>query len=409
LVGHLHRHWLQIPVFAGSVMFLSMLTKNIGALAIMMPLATSTARKAGVPVSRLLMPMSFAALLGGLVTLVGTSPNIIVSGMRETLLGQPYAFFDFAPVGLGICAAGYLFLILSQFVIRIDRTSPSRVDEALENARYVTELIIPDDSTWIGKPFSELDALSTDAVDIVSIVDAPETGRPAADYALKGGDHVIAEGEEAALEKFAASAKLALAGERHRANGEAGDDVRVIEAVIAQDSALVDRTPAQARLHERFGLSLLAVSREGAHFKKELRAISLRAGDVVIFKADEGAIAEAFADLRILPLSERSLALGVKRFGYAPLVALGLAVVVIALGWLPTHVALVSAAVLILLLRVMSMDEAYRAIDGSLLVLLAALIPISAAIEKTGGGPRSSPHRWPICLDRCRLIWLLPF
>jgi di/tricarboxylate transporter len=362
-----------------------MVTKNIGALAIMMPLATETARRSGTPASRVLMSMSFASLLGGLVTLVGTSPNLIVSGVRQSLVGQPYQFFDFAPVGLGICAAGFIFLCLAQFFIRVDRDPPPCVEEALEAARFVTEFTIPPDSDWVGKTFADLDALSTEAVDVVRIIGAPKNTRPAADYVLRAGDNVIAEGEEAALEKFAAAAKLALAGERHRTQSEAPDEVKVIEGVIAQDSNLVGQTPAQARLHKRYGLSLLAVSREGARLSQELRAIQLRAGDVVIFKADEGAIGEAFGDLRILPLSERSLALGMKRFGFAPLLALGAAVVVIALGWAPPHVALAAAAVLVLLLRVMSMTEAYRAIDGSLLVLLAALIPISEAIERTGG------------------------
>lgn len=376
---------LQIPVFAGAVMLLSMVTKNIGALAIMMPMAMQTARKTGTPVSRLLMPMSFASLLGGLVTLVGTSPNLIVSGVRQSILGQPYQFFDFAPVGLGICVAGFAFLFLSQFVFRIDRTPPPSVEEALESVRFVTELSIPDDSEWIGKPFAELDALGTPEVDVVSIVGAPKKGKPAAGYKLQGGDHVICEGEEAALEKFAATAALGLVGERHRAEDEAADEVKVIEGVIAQQSKLVGKTPAGARIHEQYGVSLLAVSREGANLNTELRATSLKAGDVVIFKAGEGAIAEAFADLHVLPLSERSLALGVKRFGFAPLTALAAAVFAIGMGWAPPHVALAAAAVLVLLLRVMSMAEAYQSVDGPLLVLLAALIPISEAIDKTGG------------------------
>ncbi|MEY4706557.1 MAG: hypothetical protein RJB58_280 [Pseudomonadota bacterium] len=385
VISHLSHRSLQIPVFAGVVMLLSMLTKNIGALAIMMPLAIQTGRKTGVPVSRLLMPMAFASLLGGLVTLVGTSPNLIVSGVRQSILGEPYQFFDFAPVGLVICAAGFVFLFLAQFVLRIDRTAPPSVEEALESVRFVTEFSIPGDSEWVGKPFSELDALGTPDVDVVSIVGAPQKGKPAADYLLRADDHVICEGEEAALEKFAAIAKLALAGERHRAEDEAGDEVKVIEGVIAQDSSLVGRTPAQARIHRRYGLSLLAVSREGARLTKELRATTLQAGDVVIFKAGEGEIAEAFADLHVLPLTERSIALGVKRFGYAPLLALGAAVAAIGMGWAPTHVALAAAAVLVLLLRVMSMTEAYRSIDGPLLVLLAALSPLSAAIASTGG------------------------
>lgn len=385
VLGHLSHPRLQIPVFSGAVMLLSMVTKNIGALAIMMPMAIQTARKTQTPVSRLLMPMAFASLLGGLVTLVGTSPNLIVSGVRQSILGEPYQLFDFAPVGLGVCAAGFVFLFLSQFIFRIDRKPPATVEEAMESVRFVTELSIPGDSEWIGKPFAELDALGTPEVDVVAIVGAPKKGKPAADYKLRAGDHVICEGEESALEKFSATAKLGLVGERHRAEGEASDEVRVIEGVIAQDSSLVGKTPARARVFERYGVSLLAVSREGAHLTQELRAIALRPGDVVIFKADDGAIAEAFADLHVLPLSERSLTLGVKRFGFAPLAALAAAVLAIGLGWAPTHVALAAAAVVVLMLRVMSMPEAYRAVDGPLLVLLAALIPISEAIEKTGG------------------------
>lgn len=383
-LGRLADPKLQIPAFAGAVMLLSMMTKNIGALAIVMPVAIQTAKKTGTPVSRLLMPMSFASLLGGMVTLVGTSPNVIVSSVRETMVGAPYQLFDFAPVGLGVCVAGFAFLVISQFFVKIDRTPPKQVDEALETARYTTELSIPEGSEWIGKPFSQLDALSTDAVDILSIVGASK-GKPIADRVLAEGDHVIVEGEQAELEKFAASAKLAVTGERHREENEPASEVKVTEGVIGQDSSLARRSVAQARLFERYGLSLLAVSREGVHLATELRSIRLRPGDVVIFKAGEGDIGEAFADLRILPLSERKMALGVKRFGYAPLLFLLAAIAAIAMGWLPIHVAFAAAAVGVLMLRVMSMSEAYRAIDGSLLILLAALIPLSESIEKTGG------------------------
>ncbi len=386
VLGRLANPNLQIPAFAGAVMLLSMMTKNIGALAIVMPVAIQTAKKAGTPVSRLLMPMAFGSLLGGLVTLVGTSPNVIVSSVREKILGEPYQLFDFAPVGLGICAAGFAFLVLAQFFIKIDRTPPKQIDEALETARYTTELSIPVDSDWIGKPFSELDALSTDDVDILSIVGAGKgKGKPLSERLLVEGDHIIVEGEQAELEKFAATAKLVLTGERHREEAEAADEVTVTEGVIGQDSPLTRRSVAQARLFERFGLSLLAVRREGAHLATELRSIRLRPGDVVIFKAGQGNIGEAFSVLRILPLSERKIALGVKRFGFAPLILLLAAIISIAMGWLPIHVAFSAAAVGVLMLRVMSMSEAYRAVDGPLLVLLAALIPLSESIEKTGG------------------------
>ena len=385
VLGWLTHPHVQIPAFAGAVMILSMITKNIGALAIMMPIAIQNARKTGTPVSQLLMPMSFASLLGGLVTLVGTSPNVIVSSVRESILGEPYALFDFAPVGLGVCAAGFAFLAIAPFFIRIDRTSPTSVAESLETARYVTEMSIPEDSEWIGKPFSELDALSTEETDVVSVVTEKKSGKPSPDRLLVAGDHVIVEGEQAALEKFAAAAKLNLTGDRHREDNESADEVRVVEGVIAGDSSLAGRSVSQSRLHERYGLSLLAVSREGSRLATELRSIRLRGGDVVIFKADEGNIGIAFAELRVLPLSERAIALGVKRFGFAPLVLLAAAVLAIGMGWLPIHVAFAAAAVGVLVLRVMNMSEAYRAIDGSLLVLLACLIPVSEAIASTGG------------------------
>lgn len=384
VLGRLADPAFQVPAFAGAVMFLSMVTKNIGALAIIMPVAIQTARKSGTRVSRLLMPMSFASLLGGLVTLVGTSPNVIVSSVRESMLGEPYKLFDFAYVGLGVCAAGFVFLVIAQFFVKIDRDPPVQVDAALEAARYTTELSVPEDSEWIGKPFSELDALSTDDVDIVSVVGVGKK-KPLADRLLAAGDHIIAEGEQAELEKFAASAKLSLTGERHREQNEAADEVKVIEGVIAQDSRLAGQTIARSRLYEQYGLSLLAVSRGGGKINSELRSIRLRPGDVVIFKADGGDLGEAFTDLHILPLSERQMALGVKRFGYAPVVLLLAAIVAIATGWLQIHVAFAAAAVGVLMLRVMSMAEAYRAIDGSLLVLLAALIPLSESIGTTGG------------------------
>jgi di/tricarboxylate transporter len=385
VLGLLTNLRLQIPAFSGVVMVLSMITKNIGALAIMMPLAIQTARRTATPPSRLLMPMSFASLLGGLVTLVGTSPNVIVSGVRESLLGAPYALFDFAAVGLGVCLAGFAFLAVAPLFIRIERPPPVSIAAALEDAKYVTELSIPEGSKWIGKPFSELDALSTEATDILSVVADARSGSPDPDRPLQMNDRILVEGEQAELEKFAATASLILTGERHRGEAEKADEVRVIEGVIRQDSSLVGRSVSQNRLHERYGLSLLAVSREGSRIVSELRGVRLRGGDVVIFKADEGDAAEAFAELRVLPLSQRTILLGVKRFGFAPIALLVVALIAIALGSVPIPVGFATAAVGVLLLRGMSMTEAYNSIDVSLLVLLACLLPISESIDRTGG------------------------
>ncbi|WP_395646660.1 SLC13 family permease [Terricaulis sp.] len=382
ILASLHSPSLQIPAFTAVTMVLSMVTKNIGALAIVMPVAMQHARKTNVAVSRLLMPMAFASLLGGLVTLVGTSPNVIVSSVRQSLLGEPFHMFDFTPVGLGVCAAGFIFLAIAPHFIRIERQPAPGVDAALAETRYVTEFELGEECA---ETVGELIEAGKNEARVVAVV--TKSGRAPANKAtkLRAGDHIIVEGEEDALERLAAACKLKLVGERHRDDAEPGDEIRTVEGVLRQESPLVGQSVAQARLHDRYGLSLLAVAREGRRTSQELRAMKLRAGDVLILKSEEERIGETLADLQILPLSEREVALGQKRFGYFPVLALAAAVIAVGLGWAPIVLAFSAAAIAVLLLRVMSMSEAYRAVEGPMLVLLAALIPISESISRTGG------------------------
>lgn len=375
---------LVITAFTGAVMALSMITKNIGALAIVMPVAMRHAQTTGTPVSRLLMPMAFASLLGGLVTLVGTSPNVIVSSVRNSVVGEPFQMFDFAPVGLGVCVVGFIFLAIAPHFIRIDRTPAPGVDAALEGTRYVTEFELADDSPCIDHAISDLDGLAKDGIKVQTIVNAKGRTKATADTILRKGDHLIAEGDQEALDRMAAKYKLTLVGERHRDDGETAEDAVLVEAVVRQESSLVGRTVAQARLHQNYGLSLIALSRRGRRIAQELRSMKIASGDVLILKAEEGKVGDAFTELDLLPLTERDVALGAKRFGYAPVLALAGAIVAVAFG-APLPLAFLTAAIAVLLLRTMSMSEAYRAIEGPLLVLLAALIPISQSISATGG------------------------
>ncbi|HYD73247.1 MAG TPA: SLC13 family permease [Candidatus Binatia bacterium] len=375
---------LVIGVFIGVVMLLSMVTKNIGALAIMMPVALRNAESAGMPPSRILMPMAFASLLGGLVTLVGTSPNVIVSSVRNSLLGEPYQMFDFSPVGLGVCLVGFTFLVTAAHFIRIQREPAAPVAAALADTRYVTEFELAADSPCVDQVICDLEGLNKDGLKVLSIINQAGRTKAAADTILHEGDHLIVEGDQGVLERMAAAYKLSLVGERHRDEKETAEDAKVIEAVVRQGSLLVGRSAAEARLHENYALSLIAISRHGRRIAQELRAMKLAAGDVLILKAEAETAGEAFAELDLLPLTERDVALGAKRFGFAPILALAGAIGAVVLG-APLPLAFVTAAVAILLLRSMSMAEAYRAVEGPLLVLLAALIPISESISSTGG------------------------
>ena len=373
---------LQAPLFAGLVMVLSMLTKNVGALAMVMPIAIRHAQKTGVSPSVVLMPMAFASLLGGLVTLVGTSPNVIVSGVRETIVGE---MFDFAPVGLGVCAVGFVFLAVASRFFRLERTPVQGVDAALDAGKYVTEVAIDENSSCAGLTVEAMQEAAKGEVRVVALISDGNRQSLKPDYELKVGDRLIVEGEQRELERFSAEAKLHLVGQRHRDGGETASNVKTLEGVVRVESSLVGVSAAKARLHERYGISLLAIRREGRSVQQELRSLKFRAGDVAVFKVGEEQAGETFTELGILPLSERPILLGQKRFGYVPIVALGVAIAAVATGVAPIQIAFPAAAAVILLLGVMSMEEAYRSIEGPVLVLLAALIAISESIQRTGG------------------------
>jgi len=392
LLRHLRGTAAQVSALSGMVLLLSAFTKNIGALAIFMPVAFQLSRRTGTSPSSLLMPMAFGSLIGGLITLIGTSPNIIVSRLREEITGQPFAMFDFAPVGLGIAAAGWVFLSLGWRLLPQGRRGAASMDAALNIEGYTTEAVLLPDSPMVGRPVAELEALGEGGVTVVTVVrERFRRYTPRPDWALRPDDVLLLQGEAEDLDRVVARAGLRLAGEQAKrsaaasAGGGEDEEESVVEGVVTADSPLIGRTPAQTDLHRRFAVSLLAVSRSGQPVGQRLNAVRLRAGDVALLKGSSGALPGALAELRVLPLSQRDIALGRNRRGLLPVLVLGAAMVLLALHLVPVAVAFFGAAVLLLLLRAMTMREAYGTVEWSVLILLGALIPVSEAIRTTGG------------------------
>ena len=376
----------QVPVLAAAVMVASIFTKNIGALALFMPVAMQLGRRTGTPPSALLMPMAFASLLGGLVTLIGTSPNIIVSRVREQVTGQPFGMFDYAPVGLTIALAGLVFLAVGWRLLPAARRGKTATRSAIAIEAYATEARLPPGSPMEGETVGALQALSEERVDVASLLreglrrDAPPTG-----WALRAGDLLILEGEPEDLEALVARAGLTLVGEKPTAEDVPEDAKTVVEGVITADSPLVGATPTSAALAARFGISLLAVSRRGERIRERLKQLKLRRGDVAILKGEAERLPDTLAALRILPLTERGIELGRSRRSWLPAIVLGLAMLAVATHAVPVTIAFFAAAVAMLLLRALTPQEAYQAVDWPVIVLLGALIPVSEAIHSTGG------------------------
>jgi len=355
-----------------------------------MPIALQIARRTGTSPSSLLMPMAFASLLGGLVTLIGTSPNIIISQVRRDLSGHPFAMFDFTPVGLSVAVAGYAFLCVGWRLLPGNRKAAAGIEAAFNIEAYTLEAQVVPGSASVGRTVAELEQLGDGDVTVAGIIrERFRRFEPTPDWRFEAEDIVLLEGETVDLERLIARGKLHLAGDKavpaksggHGGNGE----VSVIEGVVTGDSRLVGHTPAQLDLASAHGVGLLAVSRSGKRILQRLASVRLRAGDVVVLKGAAEPMAEVLGDLRVLPLAERSITLGRSKRSWVPASVLAAAMVLVGLHVVPVQIAFFGAAVVLLLLRFLTMHEAYETVEWPVLILLGALIPLSEAVHRTGG------------------------
>ena len=387
LIPKLKTERSQVPVLTAAVTVLSTATKNVGALAILMPVALQLSRRTGSSPSRLLMPMAFGAMLGGIVTLVGTAPNIIVSQVREELLGKPFAMYDYTPVGLALAAIGFVFLTFAYRILPKDRAPAVNIEEALAANAYITEVEAPDDWALAGTRIGELHELAGGEAQVMMLLSGGRRRpRPHPNTKVRPGDVLLLQGEPQALDELINRGKLRLTrSDRPVAMEEPTDEVRVVEAVVGGESELIGRSAQQSDLYGHYGVNLLAVSRSGFDLKQSPSRIRLRAGDIVVLQGAERTLPTALAALGLLPLAEREVRLGGIRHAVAPAVILAAAMVLVALKVVPVAIAFFGAAVAMIVVGALRMREAYAAVDGPLIVLIAAMIPVSEAISTTGG------------------------
>jgi di/tricarboxylate transporter len=332
------------------------------------------------------MPLSFASMLGGLITLIGTPPNIIIASYRGQITGSNFRMFDFAPVGLAIAVAGIAFVALVGWRLVPQRAASRTKGELFDIENYVTEATVPAENPHIGKTLREIDELVKD-VDVV-IIDQIRDDRaypPATRKELRAGDILKIEAAPEEIDKFVSTLKLEIGGETSGIRPrEMSDDATLMEVVVAPGSRLDGRLVGSLRLFALRGVTLLGVSRQGQRYHGRLRSFRIRPGDVLLLHGEADQLADLVPTLGCLPLAEREMHFGKRSKGPAVIAVFAAAVAAASLGIVPIHIAFGMAIVLLVAGDLMNVRELYDGIDWSVIVLLGALIPVGGALQSTG-------------------------
>ncbi len=397
-----HNAMVQVLTLTLVVAVCSAFINNVGALALLMPVAIWMSREAGRSPSLLLMPLAFGSLLGGTITLIGTPPNIIIASYREV---GAFGLFDFAPVGLAITLAGIVFIGLIGWRLTPKREDPAAGEKLFSVGDYLTELKLPEGSDYAGGTLHNLLTAgdSQNNLVVLSLIrDDKTTPAPSTFTILRENDVLLVEADTESLGEFLEITGLTLAsgapdeqtekddtgdeGRRQQAEDElVAGDARLIEAVVTPGSQLVGRTANRLNLRERYSVNVVAVARQGHRLKQRLADIRFRSGDILLVQGFEETLPGNLRTLGCLPLAERGLAFGrEKRLGLAGGL-FAVAIVSIVAGWVTPPVALVACAVAMVLVGLLEASDAYKAIDWSVVVLLAAMIPVGQVLETTGG------------------------
>jgi di/tricarboxylate transporter len=388
LVRRLSRFHVQLLVLVSTVTLLSALIKNIGALAMLMPAALKIAKKSGTSPSLYLMPMAFGSLLGGLITLVGTSPNIIVSQVREEITGEPFRMFDYAPVGLGLSAVGLVFLALaSRYLLPHDRRATATLGEAVNLGDYNSEASVPAESAIIGKTIGDFLGLADGEVTVTGVIrDGKRRPVTLPEHAIQQGDILQLRGQPDGLELAVKKAGLTLARQDRQESAERSTERNgVIEAVVKVTSPIIGHSASGLHLFDDQDINLVALSRSGRRMTERLGETTFEPGDVLLLQGTLAVLPDRIVALGLLPLAERELRFGAARRDFLPIAILAIAMGSTAFGLVPVALAFAGAALAMILTGAISPEAAYDAIEWPILVMFAALIPVSEALQTTGG------------------------
>ena len=378
---------MHIGLMSGVGAALSALMNNVAALALLMPVDGEAAKRADRSPALTLMPLSFATILGGMVTLIGTPPNIVVATFRNDALGEPFRMFDFAAVGGVVAIVGVVFVALFGWrLLPVELVKRDARKELQDLAGYVSEAIVLQGSNIVGESLREVFPLAEDHD--VAILGLVRNGRRLPGSARREkvsvGDFVVMEGAATAMETFIGTAGLEFAGTDQNIE-MLGESQSLAEVVVPEGARIEGRSAMDMRLAYRQGVMLLGVLRQGTPFRDRVRKLPLRAGDVLPLSGPEDRLPDVVMWLGCLPLADRGLRLLQRKKTWLAIGFFGLAILAASTGVVYLPVALGAAAVLYVLFGLVRPAELYESVEWPIIILLGSMIPIGAAFESSGG------------------------
>jgi len=379
----------HIAIMGGIGGVLSAFMNNVAALALLMPVDIQTARKANRAPGLSLMPLAFCTILGGMATLIGTPPNIIIASIRAESLGAPFRMFDFTPVG-GIAAlAGLIFVALIgwRLIPKVERLSVAS-DPLSDYSSYIAELIVPEGSRLIGERLAALEpeAEKNDVAILGLVRDGKRRYGTQRTTPLRAGDAIVLEAAPEPLDEFRAALSLGFAEtEREEKLRAAGEGLSIVEVVVPDRSRITGRTAQSIGLGWRARTVLLGISRQGKPIRNQIRKTQIRPGDILLLLTPQDEGPDVVEWLGCLTLADRGLAVTDTRKTWAAIGLFAGAVAAASLGLIYLPIALGLVVVGYLFLRIVPLSEVYDHVEWPVVVLLGSMIPLGTALEQVGG------------------------
>ena len=376
----------HISIMSALAAALSAIMNNVAALALLMPLDLQAAKKAGRSPSLTLMPLSFASILGGMITMIGTPPNIIVAEYRNDALGQSFSMFDFAPVGLACAVVGVAYVTLIGWrLLPAGRSGADAGKELFDLADYIAEVRVPEGSVVVGKRVRDLDELA-DKSDI-DIIGLTRKGRRLPGLArlaeIRSGDILVVEASPDSLDEALGTLDLEYVGKGQGILED--DDLTLNEVVVQESSKLAGRSAMSIRLMYRYRVALVGVSRQGKRFREQVRRLILNPGDVLLLLGPDERLADIMGRLGLLPLADRGQRVVQRNKIWIAVGAFVAAITIASMGLVYLPVALGCVVAVYVGLNIVPIREVYDSIEWPIIVLLGSMIPIGSALQSTGG------------------------